>query len=179
MQFAKRQWSTSWVRHTGAALAIALLLGFLGPFGSQEAYERPSRYAFWLGLTLFGYICALAAFVLLEPPAPRPPRAAGANPPCRVDFLGAAVVGRGLDDVAAPAGPPLRPRRPARVVRCRARRPARPGAGRVRRSRRACPALSRASPHSSTNCLLIWPETWSRSRRRTIISRSTPSAART
>ena len=70
MQLAKRQWSTPWARHAGAVLALALLLGFLGPFGSQETYERPVRYAFWFGLTLFGYACVLAAFVLVEA-APR------------------------------------------------------------------------------------------------------------
>lgn len=43
---------------------------FLGPFGSQQAFDRPTRYALWLGLTLFGYVCALAAFVLVEA-APR------------------------------------------------------------------------------------------------------------
>ena len=66
MQLAKRQWSRSWVRHAGAAVALALLLAFLGPFGSQQAFDRPTRYAFWLGLTLFGYVCALAALVLVQ-----------------------------------------------------------------------------------------------------------------
>src|SRR5688500_4164587 len=80
MLLAKRQWNTPWVRHAGAALAIALLLGFLGPFGSQEAYERPVRYAFWLGLTLFGYLCTLAAFVLVE----AAPRLARLKPPSRI-----------------------------------------------------------------------------------------------
>ena len=70
MQLAKRQWSTPWARHAAAALALALLLGFLGPFGSQQAFERPARYGFWFGLTLFGYACVLAAFVLVEA-APR------------------------------------------------------------------------------------------------------------
>ena len=80
MLVAKRQWNTPWVRHAGAALAIALLLGFLGPFGSQQAYERPVRYAFWLGLTLFGYICALAALVLVQ----AAPRLAPIKPPSRI-----------------------------------------------------------------------------------------------
>jgi DNA-binding LytR/AlgR family response regulator len=70
MPFTKRQWSTPSARHAGAALALALLLGFLGPFGSQQAFDRSVRYGFWLGLTLFGYVCALAAFVLVEA-APR------------------------------------------------------------------------------------------------------------
>jgi LytTr DNA-binding domain len=70
MQFAKRQWSTPRAKHTGAVLALGLLLGFLGPFGSQQAFDRPARYAFWFGLTLFGYACVLVAFVLVEA-APR------------------------------------------------------------------------------------------------------------
>jgi DNA-binding LytR/AlgR family response regulator len=76
MQLTKREWS----RHAGAALALALLFGFLGPFGSQQAYDRPSRYAFWLGLTLFGYVCTLAAFVLVE----ATPRLAILRPPARI-----------------------------------------------------------------------------------------------
>jgi LytTr DNA-binding domain len=80
MQLAKRQLSTPWIRHAGAALAIALLLGFLGPFGSQQAYDRPVRYAFWLGLTVFGYVCTLAAFVLVE----AAPGLARLKPPARL-----------------------------------------------------------------------------------------------
>ena len=66
MQLAKRQWSRSWVRHAGAAVALALLLAFLGPFGSQQAFDRPTRYAFWFGLTVFGYVCAIAALMLVQ-----------------------------------------------------------------------------------------------------------------
>ena len=80
MQLAKRQWSTSWARHAAAAVALGLLLGFLGPFGSQQAYDRPTRYAFWLGLTLFGYACVLAAFVLVR----AAPRLASLRPPVRI-----------------------------------------------------------------------------------------------
>lgn len=80
MQVTIRQWSSPWVRHAGAALALALLLGFLGPFGSQEAYDRPTRYAFWLGLTLFGYICTLTAFVLVD----AAPRLARLRPTARI-----------------------------------------------------------------------------------------------
>jgi len=73
MQFAKRQWNARWSRHAAAALALALLFGFLGPFGTQASFDRPTRYAFWLGLTLFGYLCTLAAFVLVDA-APGPAR---------------------------------------------------------------------------------------------------------
>ena len=80
MQLAKRQWSRPWARHAAAALAIALLLGFLGPFGSQQAYDRPTRYAFWLGLTVFGYVCAIAALVLVD----AAPRLASTRPAARI-----------------------------------------------------------------------------------------------
>ena len=76
MQLARRQWSTPWARHAAAALALALVLGFLGPFGSQDAFDRTARYGFWLCLTLFGYACVLAAFVLVEA-APRLARLMG------------------------------------------------------------------------------------------------------
>ena len=72
MQFAKRERTATWGRHAGAALALALLLAFLGPFSTQEAFDRPTRYAFWLGLILFGYACTLAAFVLVDSAAQRP-----------------------------------------------------------------------------------------------------------
>ena len=68
------------MRHAGAALALGLVLGFLGPFGSQQAYDRPVRYAFWLGLTGFGYLCAMAAFVLVE----AAPRLSRLKPPARI-----------------------------------------------------------------------------------------------
>jgi DNA-binding LytR/AlgR family response regulator len=66
MQFAKRGWTSAWGRHAGAALALALLFAFLGPFRTQEAFDRPTRYGFWLGLIPFGYACVLAAFVLVD-----------------------------------------------------------------------------------------------------------------
>lgn len=80
MPLTKRQWSKPWIRHGGAALALALLLGFLGPFSSQQAFDRPTRYAFWIGLTLFGYVCALAALVLVR----AAPRLARLGPPVRI-----------------------------------------------------------------------------------------------
>lgn len=80
MPLTKRQWSRPWIRHGGAALALALLLGFLGPFSSQQAFDRPTRYAFWIGLTLFGYVCALAALVLVG----AAPRLARLGPPVRI-----------------------------------------------------------------------------------------------
>ena len=62
VQFTKRQWQLPLaVRHAGAALAVGLLLGFLGPFGTGTTLSLAVRYAFWLGLSLFGYACVLAA----------------------------------------------------------------------------------------------------------------------
>lgn len=65
MQFTKRETPIA-VKHAVAAAAIGLLLGFLGPFGSNPRFDRPVRYGFWLGLTLFGYACVLAATALLR-----------------------------------------------------------------------------------------------------------------
>ena len=66
MQFAKRQppvWR-KW-RPFLVAIPLGLLLGFLGPFGSNPAYPTPTRYAFWLGLTAAGVAAAVAANALL------------------------------------------------------------------------------------------------------------------
>jgi hypothetical protein len=66
MPLTKRELGTPWAKHSAAAVALGLLLGFAGPFGSYPAFERPVRYAFWLGLTLFGYLCALAAAAMVR-----------------------------------------------------------------------------------------------------------------
>ena len=62
MQFTKRQ-RPSWGRWRPflAAIPLGLLLGFLGPFGSNPAYPTATRYAFWLGLTAAGAVAAVAA----------------------------------------------------------------------------------------------------------------------
>jgi hypothetical protein len=44
---------------------LGLLLGFLGPFGSNPAYPTATRYAFWLGLTAAGVVAAVAANAML------------------------------------------------------------------------------------------------------------------
>jgi len=70
MQFAKRQRQLALaVRHAAAALALGLLLGFLGPFRTGTALDPAVRYAFWLGLSLFGYACVLAANRIVQRPA--------------------------------------------------------------------------------------------------------------
>lgn len=60
MQFTKRETPIA-VKHAAAAAAIGLLLGFLGPFRTGTALAPAVRYAFWVGLSLFGYACVLAA----------------------------------------------------------------------------------------------------------------------
>lgn len=64
MQFAQRQ---RW-RPVLVAVAVGLLLGFAGPFGSYPAYPTATRYAFWLGLTAAGGAAAIAADALLARP---------------------------------------------------------------------------------------------------------------
>ncbi|HET9336861.1 MAG TPA: LytTR family DNA-binding domain-containing protein [Sphingomicrobium sp.] len=48
-----------------AAIAVGLLLGFLGPFGSYPAFPTATRYLFWLGLTATGVVAAVAADAVL------------------------------------------------------------------------------------------------------------------
>lgn len=66
MQFTQRQrlFRGRW-RPLLAALAVGLLLGFAGPFGSYPAYPTATRYAFWLALTAAGAAAALAADAVL------------------------------------------------------------------------------------------------------------------
>ena len=70
VRLTKRQWHPPRaVRHTAAAAALGLLLGVLGPFRTGTALGPAVRYAFWLGLALFGYACALAAWRIVRRPA--------------------------------------------------------------------------------------------------------------
>jgi hypothetical protein len=66
MQFTQRQrpFQGKW-RPLLAAIPVGLLLGFLGPFGSNPAYPTATRYAFWLGLTVAGAVAAVAAEAVL------------------------------------------------------------------------------------------------------------------
>jgi DNA-binding LytR/AlgR family response regulator len=66
MQFTQRQrpFRGRW-RPLLAAIPVGLLLGFLGPFGSNPAYPTATRYAFWLGLTVAGVVAAVAAEAVL------------------------------------------------------------------------------------------------------------------
>lgn len=66
MQFTDRERLFGWGwRRLLAALAVGLLLGFAGPFGSYPAYPTAIRYAFWIGLAATGMIAALAADAML------------------------------------------------------------------------------------------------------------------
>ena len=76
MPLTKRQSPLpNWLKHAAAAAGLGLLLGFTGPFGSYPTYDRPVRYAFWAGLTLFGYLCVLVsgAVIRSSPPLARLP----------------------------------------------------------------------------------------------------------
>ena len=72
MQLAKREWRQlgKW-RGPLSAVAIGLLLGVTGPFGSQHAYPRAVKYAFWMAIALAGFGAAVAAERVLPSPAPR------------------------------------------------------------------------------------------------------------
>ena len=62
MQFTQRQrppWR-KW-RPLLAAILVGLLLGLAGPFGSYPTYPTATRYAFWLGMTMAGVVCAIGA----------------------------------------------------------------------------------------------------------------------
>jgi hypothetical protein len=66
MQFTQRQrFSPGKWRPLVAAIAVGLLLGFAGPFGSYPAFPTATRYIFWLGLTAAGVVAAIAADALL------------------------------------------------------------------------------------------------------------------
>ncbi|WP_284734665.1 LytTR family DNA-binding domain-containing protein [Sphingosinicella terrae] len=73
MEFTQRQrplwgrWRPSW-----AAIAVGLLLGFAGPFGSYQAFPAAIRYAFWIGLTAAGVVAAVAADAVLPRARLRP-----------------------------------------------------------------------------------------------------------
>lgn len=72
MQFAQRQ-RLSWGkgRPLLVAIGLGLLLGFLGPFGTNPGYSTATRYAFWLAMTVAGVVAAMAAERLLQPAALR------------------------------------------------------------------------------------------------------------
>jgi DNA-binding LytR/AlgR family response regulator len=66
MQFTHRQRPT-WGRWKPflVAIPLGLLLGFLGPYGSNPAYPTATRYTFWLGLTVVGVAAAVVVGAVL------------------------------------------------------------------------------------------------------------------
>ena len=71
MQLAMREWRQmgKW-RGPLSAVAIGLLLGVTGPFGSQTAYPTAVKYSFWMVNALVGFGAAVAADRLLPSVAP-------------------------------------------------------------------------------------------------------------
>lgn len=65
MPFTIRESTAGWGRHVLAAVALGLLLTFLGPFRSQEAMTTGPRTLYWVGLVAAGYLLALAASRLI------------------------------------------------------------------------------------------------------------------
>jgi len=85
MQLAMREWQQmgKW-RGPISAVAIGLLLGVTGPFGSQHAYPRAVKYSFWMVIALAGFGAAVAAERLL------PSTAAGRKTAKRIVAVAAA-----------------------------------------------------------------------------------------
>jgi LytTr DNA-binding domain len=71
MQLAKREWRQmgKW-RGPISAVALGLLLGVTGPFGSQHAYPPAVKYPFWMVIALAGFGAAVAAERVLPSAAP-------------------------------------------------------------------------------------------------------------
>ena len=71
MQLAMREWGQlgKW-RGPISAVAIGLLLGVTGPFGSQTAYSTAVKYSFWMINALVGFGAAVAADRLIPSAAP-------------------------------------------------------------------------------------------------------------
>lgn len=63
MPLTKRELIRSSLKHGLIAIGIGIMFGFLGPFGTYPALALPSRYGFWIGLILFGYLCVQLAWI--------------------------------------------------------------------------------------------------------------------
>ena len=66
MQLAMREWRLGTWRGLASAVGIGLLLGVLGPFGSQTSVAPAVKYAFWMATSLAGYGAVVAAGRLLS-----------------------------------------------------------------------------------------------------------------
>ena len=70
MQLAMREWRLDRWRGLVSAVAIGLLLGLAGPFGSQTSVPPAVKYAFWMGTALAGYGAVVVAARVLTSAAP-------------------------------------------------------------------------------------------------------------
>lgn len=62
-----RTWTSPRLTSLYGAIALAVFLGFAGPFGSFRSLASPERYAFWFGCVATGYGLALATLRVLRP----------------------------------------------------------------------------------------------------------------
>jgi hypothetical protein len=60
-----------WAWRVGLVLAIGLLLGRLGPFGTFGELSSAERYAYWIGLTLLMWLQGVAVLAFLDQPLAR------------------------------------------------------------------------------------------------------------
>ena len=68
-----------WAWKAALVLAIGLLLGRLGPFGTFSELSAMERYGYWIGLTLLMWLQSVAVLALIDQPLsrkawPRPAR---------------------------------------------------------------------------------------------------------
>ena len=61
MQLAMREWRLGKWRGLVSAVAFGLVLGVMGPFGTQSALSTEAKYSFWLVLALVGFGAAAVA----------------------------------------------------------------------------------------------------------------------
>lgn len=64
-----RTWTSPLLISLYGAIALGVLLGFAGPFGSFQSLAHPQRYAFWFGCVATGYGLAIATLQILRPAA--------------------------------------------------------------------------------------------------------------
>ena len=63
----RRTWTSPLSISFYGAIALAVFLGFAGPFGSFQSLASPQRYAYWFGLVAMGYVLATATLQILRP----------------------------------------------------------------------------------------------------------------
>lgn len=84
MQLAMREWNMGRWQGPLKAVAFGLVLGVMGPFGSQNAFGPEVKYPFWMVISLAGFGAAAAAERLLSPALP------GGRTEIRIIAVGAA-----------------------------------------------------------------------------------------